>query len=84
MHVVNHVTGEATTEVRNTLVEAARIARGQVKDIVELKGDDYQAILLPGGFGVAKNLSDYAVNGASFNVHAEVERVLRVINYLFN
>lgn len=82
MHVVNHITGEATTEVRNTLVEAARIARGQVKDIVELKGDDYQAILLPGGFGVAKNLSDYAVNGASFNVHAEVERALREFHTL--
>ncbi|KAL4487065.1 hypothetical protein ABPG72_001517 [Tetrahymena utriculariae] len=77
MHVVNHITGEVTTETRNVLVESARIARGDVKDITQLKGEDYQAVLLPGGFGAAKNLSDYAVNGANFTVNTEVERALR-------
>jgi len=76
--VVNHLTGETSTETRNVLVESARIARGEVKDIAELKGEDYQAVILPGGFGVAKNLSDYAVNGGSFNVHEQVTRVLKV------
>lgn len=75
--VVNHLTGETSTETRNVLVESARIARGEVKDIAELKGEDYQAVILPGGFGVAKNLSDYAVNGGSFNVHEQVTRVLK-------
>jgi len=81
--VVNHLTGETSTETRNVLVESARIARGEVKDIAELKGEDYQAVILPGGFGVAKNLSDYAVNGGSFNVHEQVTRVLkvRIISY---
>lgn len=72
MHVVNHLTGETTTETRNVLVESARICRGQIKDISELKGEEYQAVFLPGGFGVAKNLSDYAINGASFEVKPEI------------
>lgn len=72
MHVVNHNNGEVTSETRNVLVESARIARGEVKDIAELNGNDYQAVIIPGGLGVAKNLSDYAVNGGSFNVHAQV------------
>jgi len=78
LHVINHLNGETTTETRNVLVESARIARGEVKDIVELKGEDYQAIILPGGFGAAKNLSDYAVNGPTFTVHEQVTRVLKV------
>nr|AAL67901.1 lycopene biosynthesis-enhancing protein [Tetrahymena thermophila] len=82
LHVVNHITGETTTETRNVLVESARIARGEVKDITQLKGEDYQAVLLPGGFGAAKNLSDYAVNGTNFTVNSEVERVLRVILHI--
>lgn len=75
--MINHLNGETTTETRNVLVESARIARGEVKDIVELKGEDYQAIILPGGFGAAKNLSDYAVNGPTFTVHEQVTRVLK-------
>lgn len=78
LHVVNHNTGEVTQEKRNALVEAARITRGKVRDIKELKGEDFQAVLIPGGFGVAKNLSDYASNGGSFSVHAEVERIINV------
>ena len=58
------------------MVESARIARGQVKDIKELSAENYDAVFFPGGFGAAKNLSDYASKGADLTVDKEVERVL--------
>src|SRR5262245_92052 len=62
MHVVNHVTKKpAEGEMRNVLVESARIARGNIKDLATASADDYDAVVLPGGFGAAKNLCDYAV-----------------------
>lgn len=64
-HVINHLTGEEMAEDRNVLVESARIARGQVKDIADFDEKDFDAIILPGGFGAAKNLSDYAFEGAN-------------------
>ncbi|WP_204273984.1 hypothetical protein, partial [Stenotrophomonas maltophilia] len=57
-HVVNHLTGEEMPESRNVLVESARIARGEVKDLREARAEDYDALIVPGGFGAAKNLSD--------------------------
>lgn len=73
MHVVNHLTGEvAENESRNVLVEAARIARGEIKDVTELNADDFDALLLPGGFGAAKNLCDFAVKGADAAMNDEV------------
>lgn len=72
MHVINHLTGEETGETRNVLVESARIARGQAKDVRELKAADFDALILPGGFGAAKNLSDFAVKGADCTVDTDV------------
>lgn len=72
MHVINHLTGEEAPEQRNVLVESARIARGNVKDVRELKAADFDAVILPGGFGAAKNLSDFAVKGADCTVDADV------------
>ena len=70
MHVVNHLTGEvAEGESRNVLVEAARLARGQVKDLAEANAEDFDAVIVPGGFGAAKNLSDFAVKGADLTVN---------------
>ena len=63
-HVLNHLTGEEMPEQRNVLVESARITRGKSRDIRELKAADFDAVILPGGFGVAKNLSDFAFKGA--------------------
>eukprot|EP00814_Leptocylindrus_danicus_P008005 CAMPEP_0116025724 /NCGR_PEP_ID=MMETSP0321-20121206/13273_1 /TAXON_ID=163516 /ORGANISM="Leptocylindrus danicus var. danicus, Strain B650" /LENGTH=238 /DNA_ID=CAMNT_0003498081 /DNA_START=124 /DNA_END=840 /DNA_ORIENTATION=+ len=61
MHVVNHLTGEEMpNEKRNVLVESARIARGKVKPATELNPADYDALILPGGFGAAKNLCNFA------------------------
>lgn len=74
-HVINHISGEEMPETRNVLIEAARIARGNIDDIVNLKAADYDALLLPGGFGVAKNLSDFALAGAKCRVNSEVKRV---------
>ncbi len=65
MHVINHHTGEvAEGESRNVRIEAARIARGPVADVAEIDADDLDALILPGGFGAAKNLSTFAVAGA--------------------
>lgn len=71
-HVINHLTGEEMAESRNVLVEAARIARGNVRDVRELLAADYDALLIPGGFGVAKNLSDFAFKGDAANVQPDV------------
>jgi enhancing lycopene biosynthesis protein 2 len=72
MHVINHLTGEEMPESRNVLVESARIARGEVKDLREASVDDFDALIVPGGFGAAKNLSNFAVEGANCSVQAEV------------
>ena len=72
MHVINHLTGEEMNESRNVLVESARIARGEIKALTELNQADYDALVLPGGFGAAKNLSDFAVNGANAKVQQDV------------
>lgn len=75
-HVINHLTGEAVTEKRNVLVESARIARGKIKVLDKLIPEYYDAIVLPGGFGVAKNLSTFAFEGASCDINPELERVI--------
>ena len=56
LHVINHLTGEEMPEKRNVLTEAARIARGNIEDVANLKADDFDALLVPGGFGAAKIL----------------------------
>lgn len=75
-HVVNHLTQEEMAEKRNVLVESARIARGEIKDLKEVKGADLDGLILPGGFGAAKNLSDFAFKGADSTVQPEVKRIL--------
>ena len=75
--VVNHLKGEPSDETRNVLVEAARIARGNIKDIKEIKASDLDALIFPGGYGAAKNLCDFAVKGADCTVNPEVERLIK-------
>ncbi len=75
-HVINHLTQEIADEKRNVLVESARIARGDIKDLKNVKASDLNALILPGGFGAAKNLSDFAFNGADAKVNPEVKRIL--------
>lgn len=76
MHVVDHTKGAPAEESRNVLVESARIARGAVKALTELKAGEFDAVVFPGGFGAAKNLSTFAVDGADLKVNPDVERVL--------
>ena len=80
-HVVNHLTGQpAEGESRNVLVEAARIARGNVKDLAGFDPSGLDALVLPGGFGAAKNLCDFAFKGAECEVNPEVARVVRAVH----
>ncbi|MBH8612832.1 isoprenoid biosynthesis glyoxalase ElbB [Pseudomonas mohnii] len=72
LHVINHLTGEEMPESRNVLVESARIARGEVKDIREANAEDFDALIVPGGFGSAKNLSNFAVEGTGCTVQPDV------------
>lgn len=67
-HVINHLTGDEMDETRSVLVEAARIARGDIKPLAEFDAGEYDAILLPGGFGAAKNLSNLAFEGPNCSV----------------
>ncbi|MBT1073302.1 isoprenoid biosynthesis glyoxalase ElbB [Pelotalea chapellei] len=73
----NHLTMEETGARRNVLVESARIARGNIRNIKDIKATDLDGIILPGGFGAAKNLCDFAVKGAAATVQPEVSRLLR-------
>jgi len=78
MHVINHLTGEvAEGETRNVLIESARIVRGNIKNIKEVSVSDFDALILPGGFGAAKNLCDFAVNGPDCNVNSDVARIVQ-------
>ena len=78
MHVVNHLTGEASEgEKRNVLVESARIARGSITALKNDSCDDLDAIMFPGGFGAAKNLSSYATSGDAMAVDPTVAEVVR-------
>ncbi|XP_004675651.2 PREDICTED: ES1 protein homolog, mitochondrial [Condylura cristata] len=78
MHVVDHVRGQpADKETRNVLTESARIARGKITDLAELRAANHDAAIFPGGFGAAKNLSTFAVDGKDCEVHGDVERVLK-------
>jgi enhancing lycopene biosynthesis protein 2 len=77
MHVVNHFEGSPTDEARNILVESARISRGNISPLSDADVHDLDAILIPGGFGAAKNLSTFAVAGPSMSVTPSLERLLK-------
>ena len=77
LHVVNHLNGEEMPmESRNVLVESARIARGNIRDLSLVASAELDALIFPGGFGVAKNLSDYAMVGANCEVNPDVLRIV--------
>ncbi len=76
MHVINHITGEEMNESRNVLIESARIARGDIKDLAKTNIEDYDAVIFPGGFGVAKNLSDFVIKGSDLTVNPIVEKFI--------
>jgi enhancing lycopene biosynthesis protein 2 len=76
-HVINHNSGqEMAGESRNMLTEAARIARGPVLNIMDANPKDYSAAILPGGFGAAKNLCDFAFSGPKAQVREDIAKFL--------
>ena len=75
-HVVNHTNGEEMNESRNMLVEAARIARGDIHNINSIDPVDIDALVIPGGFGSAKNLTNWAFNGPDGDILPEVKLLL--------
>jgi enhancing lycopene biosynthesis protein 2 len=75
-HVVNHITGEAMPESRNMLIEAARIARGKITPITEVEPADLDALVIPGGFGSAKNFTSWAFDGPASSILPEVKLLL--------
>lgn len=74
---INHLTQQPTGKKRSVLMESARIARGDVTPLAKVKGGDFDAIVLPGGFGAAKNLCDFASKGADCTANEQVARVLK-------
>lgn len=77
MHVVNHTNGEEMNEKRNVLIESARICRGNIKDLKDINVKEFDCIIFPGGFGAAKNLCSFAVDGANMNVNKDVEDAVK-------
>ncbi|KFQ53501.1 hypothetical protein N333_08867, partial [Nestor notabilis] len=78
--VVNHLKGSPTEEKRNVLVESARLARGNIQDLAELKATEFDAVIFPGGFGVAKNLCSWAVDGKNCTVNEHVNATLQAFH----
>ncbi|MBU8891508.1 MAG: isoprenoid biosynthesis glyoxalase ElbB [Bacteroidales bacterium] len=76
-HVINHITGEEMPETRNVLIEASRIARGKINDLAKFNAADYDALIFPGGFGVAKNLCTFAFDGVDCSVNHDVENAIK-------
>jgi enhancing lycopene biosynthesis protein 2 len=74
--VVNHATGKPVPEARNQMVEAARISRGEISPLSSLSAEGFDAVVFPGGFGAAKNLCTFALDGADCQVNPDVRRVV--------
>ena len=82
-HVVNHYTGEESRlENRNVLPEAARLVRGKIMSVGEVSAHEIDALIIPGGFGVVKNLCSFAADGVDAKVNANVERLIQELHGL--
>ncbi len=77
--VINHLTQQEETETRNVLVESARIARGEIQNINDVDVAQLDAVILPGGFGAAKNLSEFAFKGPQGEVNKDVAALLEKV-----
>ena len=75
-HVLDHTTGNEMEEQRNVLVEAARIARGEISDLATININDLDALVIPGGFGAAKNLTQWAFNGPDGSIDEDVKQII--------
>jgi enhancing lycopene biosynthesis protein 2 len=75
-HVTNHVTDQPMDETRNMMVEAARIARGEIRDVAKMTASDFDGLVIPGGFGAAANLTDWAFSGPDGKILPDVSRII--------
>ena len=78
-HVINHFNGDTMEPARNILVESSRIARGNIVPAATVSGDQFDALIFPGGTGMAKNIFDYAMTGPECTVISDIERLVREI-----
>jgi enhancing lycopene biosynthesis protein 2 len=78
-HVLNHITGQEMDEQRNVLIESARIARGNIKDLKLFDPAEHDALIFPGGLGAAKNLSTYAFDGSDCTINQDVEHAVKAM-----
>ncbi|MCC6200731.1 MAG: isoprenoid biosynthesis glyoxalase ElbB [Moraxellaceae bacterium] len=78
--VLNHATGEPSTETRSVLAESARIARGAIKPLSLAAVDDFDALIIPGGYGAARNLCNFATRGHEMTINPEVEIFARSLH----
>lgn len=78
--VINHITGEVMPETRNVLTEAARIVRGDIHPLSEARADELDALIVPGGFGAAKNLSTFATEGSDCTVDPELKALAQAMH----
>lgn len=79
-HVINHITGEEMKESRNMLIESARIARGAVTEISKISPADLDALVIPGGFGNAKNFTSWAFDGPNGTIRTDIK--LLIVNMI--
>lgn len=79
-HIVNHLKGEEATGSRNVLEESARIARGEIKDLKDLEAANFDGLVMPGGFGVAKNLCEFAFKGSAGAVDPQVKSTVEAFH----
>lgn len=77
LHVINHLTGEESPEQRNVLVESARIARSLIKPLSSANSASLDALIVPGGFGAAKNLSDFAIKGSECDIDPDLDKIIQ-------
>lgn len=80
LHCIDHLKGEPTSETRNVLVESNRVSRGNTKDLSDLNDENFDSLIFVGGFGAAKNLSDFATNGENYEVNTEVEKTIKAFH----
>ncbi|MGL5384896.1 MAG: isoprenoid biosynthesis glyoxalase ElbB [Enterobacterales bacterium] len=82
LHVINHLSGEEMPESRNILLESARITRGNIRPLSQADAGQLDALIVPGGFGAAKNLSSFATQGAECSVDPELSKLIREMHKL--
>lgn len=78
--VINHLTGEPMAETRNVLIEAARIVRGDIHPLNQADATDIDALIVPGGFGAAKNLSSFAAHGADCQIDPDLKALSQALH----